>query len=462
LIVGCGGEDNLAPPSSNEPAITWHQDIQPVFEAHCNSCHREGGIAPFSFASLEDVRGVSGLIPPTIQSREMPPFLAAPAVRPLAFDNSLSDTQIDAIVTWVEDGLPEGDPRQPGASLDLPVSELSRRDLEIGMLDSYAPSTTPDDYRCFVLSWPEAEPVYITGYEIVPGNLAIDHHAALFLIDPDLSAVVDGADAVDGKGQGYSCFGSAAPPGHEGMPTKLLGAWTPGSGGLDFPEGTGIRVEPGSRVVLQMHYSTTTDEPPSDLTRVHFKLDAEIEDNGGFLPWLDIGWPSNPQSMRIPAGEANVVHEYVGDPTASPLYGEFVAGVDPDEGIFVHGVLPHMHKLGSSFWLQLERADGTEERIIEIRRWDFDWQSRYTFAQPVRLPKGAVVHAELHYDNSSNNPVNPNAPPKRVRWGRETNDEMGSVTLLVVPRHAADLRKLRRSIREQARPRRRGRARRVR
>ncbi len=416
------------------PSITWHQDVKPIFDAYCNDCHVPGGIAPFALDTVAAVETAAALIPGSIESRSMPPFLAAPAPRPLKFDRSLTEAQISLIQDWIELGLPAGDPDSPAAPIELEQSMLSRVDVTIGMPSPYTPTTAPDEYRCFVLEWPEMETKFITGFNITPGNLKMAHHAALFVIDSALATLVDEADGADGMGIGYPCFGSAAPPAHQGIPNKLLAAWTPGGGGLDFPAGTGIRIQPGDRIILQMHYSVLSLDMESDQTSVELSIEDTVDVNAGNLPWLDIAWPSNPASMRIEAGNDNASFEHVADPTLSPLLGEFAPGVNPTEGLKLYGVLPHMHKLGTNFWLQLERSDGTVERFFEIADWDFDWQGYYVFEAPITILPEDQLRLHCSFDNSAaNQPLVGGVPrqPADVMWGEGSDDEMCTVSMYV-------------------------------
>lgn len=432
LSVGCKGQS--AREELSDSTITWFADIKPIFDAHCNNCHTTGGIAPFELTSIEAVTLAANLIPGSILSRRMPPFLAAPAKRALKFDTSLSDSQIDLIIQWIDGGLRRGDSERPGEVINLPKSVLSRVDRVLRMPQPYTPNIEPDEYRCFVMEWSDTDVAYITGFNILPGNLAMDHHAAMFMIDARYSTTIDMADGADGQGVGYPCFGSAAPPGFEGMPNKLLGAWTPGGGGLNFPEGTGVRVNPGAKVILQMHYSVLEAGRFSDQTDIELKLESNVAVNAGNLPWLDIGWPSNPESMRIPAGASDVSFEHVSDPTVSPLLGEFAPGVNPSEGLMLHGVLPHMHKLGQTFWLQIERVDGSIDRFFEISQWDFDWQGYYVFQSPVTLSPGDQLRMHCSFNNrAQDQPLEGGQPrtPVDVMWGEGSADEMCTVSMYV-------------------------------
>ena len=187
-------------------------------------------------------------------------------------------------------------------------------------------------------------------------------------------------------------------------------------------------------MILQMHYNLSGLSEAADLTTVELSVAEQVDSLAGNLPWLDIGWPASPRSMLIPAGAPSVSFEFTADPTRSPLLGEFAAGVDASEGLILSGLLPHMHKLGRSFSLDLERAEGEPERIFEIQRWDFDWQSAYTFAEPLTLLPGDQLRMRCTFDNSAENqPLEAEGRRESVDviWGEGSDDEMCTASLYV-------------------------------
>jgi hypothetical protein len=427
--MGCEQAQTQAPDGD----VTYYHNIKPLIDAYCVRCHSVGGVAPFSMTTFAEVKEVGALIPPTLTTRQMPPFLAAPAVRGLDYDTSLSNEQIVLINSWIADGMTAGDPQDEGANIPLVLRALSRVDLTLEMPIEYTPTEIPDEYRCFPIDWPSTEESFITGLNLRPGNEAVAHHAIAYLIDPDYIDLVVAADGLDGK-PGYSCFGGATPPNTGAFPTKIIAGWAPGESGMDFPTGTGVRVRPGSKIVLQMHYSILAEGSQPDLSALDFKIDSTIAKDAGNLPWLNLEWTSTPQSMLIPAGNADVVHEYIADPTQAALLGEFVPGLDPREGILLHSVLPHLHKLGKAIWLEIERVDGTRERIIQIDRWDFDWQGYYTFQEPALMKPGDKLRIHCEWDNSAKNqPVIDGVPRpvSDVTWGEGTYDEMCAASIYV-------------------------------
>lgn len=384
-----------------------------------------GGAAPFAFDDYAGVRTHGALIASVTAQRTMPPFLAAPVVRPLRYDASLSDAQIASIRRWVDLGMPEGDPTRPGAPVEVPLGQLSRVDRTLAMPEAFTPTFGEDTYRCFVIPW-EGGTSHITGLNVRPGNLSVTHHAVIYLIDAPYADRVDRADGADGR-PGYDCFGGATPPDTESFPTKIVAGWAPGELGHDFPAGTGVRIDAGARIVLQMHYSTLAEGAQPDLSAVEVRLDAEVEKNAGNLPWLNPEWLAGEGAMRIPAGAEHVVHEYSARPIESPFLGDFLPGIDPSQGIDLHSVLPHLHKLGTRIELDVVRADGAVEPLVHIARWDFNWQGYYTFAEPVRVGPDDRIRIHCEWNNAPDNQPIVDGVPLRSRdvsWGESTYDEM--------------------------------------
>ena len=167
------------------PQPTYHQDIAPILQGRCVSCHQEGGIGPFALDNYASAKSLAPIIAESVSSRRMPPWGAATGHREYLDDPSLSDAQIDAVRVWAESGAPEGDPASPAPALSKVGGGLSRTDLTLSMAESYVPQLFPDDYRCFVIDWPEQALTHVTGFAAEPGNRQIVHHIAVFLVGPD-------------------------------------------------------------------------------------------------------------------------------------------------------------------------------------------------------------------------------------------------------------------------------------
>jgi hypothetical protein len=285
----------------------------------------------------------------------------------------------------------------------------------------YRPIGRPDDYRCFILEWPFDAERFVTGFAVLPGNPRMAHHASVYVFGPENAARVDQMDADDPE-TGYACYGAP----YVGSPVNMqfLGAWAPGGAGFDFPEGTGIRVRPGSRMVLQMHYNSGESMPAPDRTEVAFRLDDSVADEAWILPWFDLDWVLRLDTMRIPAGETGVEHVFEGDPSNAAIARFVLPGLDLSRGLVLHQVAPHMHTRGVRIHAEAIRGDGAETPLLDIPRWDYDWQRTYTFAQPVSVSPGEQLRMGCRWDNDA-----PDAIDRT--WGESSDDEMCAVTFYV-------------------------------
>src|SRR5688572_20421093 len=235
LAAACGGEGTTpGNPDAAGPSITYYKDVKPIVDAKCTMCHVDQGIAPFSLVQYTDFESLEAMIREAVTTRIMPPWLAADGCNDYLGDRSLSDAQIATIRDWIDQGAPAGNPADEGAPLQVEQVALSRVDMTLEMPIEYTPQREPDDYRCFLLDWPETAETFVTGFRAVPGDPAVVHHVIAFYIPPDQAATYEQLDA-DEAGPGYTCFGG---PGAGNQSTGWLGSWAPGSMGTDYPAGT--------------------------------------------------------------------------------------------------------------------------------------------------------------------------------------------------------------------------------
>ena len=214
---------------------------------------------------------------------------------------------------------------------------------------------------------------------------------------------------------GYPCFGGPAGPGESSqIPIEQIAQWVPGSQGWDFPQGTGIRVDPGSQVILQLHYyagsglSDTTDQ-----TSLDFSLADSVDDLAAYAPYLNGVWPV--AGLDIPAGEAEIEHEIQGDPRG--FFGLLNPTLELDDGFMIHAMMLHMHRLGRTGEIDLIRASGEVVPLLQVSDWDFDWQLSYFLEDPVLFEDGDELRLRCVYDNSAANAVD-------ISWGEGSGDEM--------------------------------------
>jgi hypothetical protein len=221
------------------------------------------------------------------------------------------------------------------------------------------------------------------------------------------------------EGEGWTCFGAPA-PGERAA--AWLGAWAPGNEGMDNPAGTGIRVKPGSKVALQVHYnSIRAASGETDATRIELKLDDAVEHEAFILPWTNPQWIDT-DKMKIPAGAPDTAHQFQFDPT--PFLDRITQGGLPRNTPFdIHSAALHMHTLGTSGTIEIVRKEADPECMLQIDRWDFHWQSPYRFTAPKRFQPGDQLRIECHFDNTAAHQQY-RSEPADVFWGEGTGDEM--------------------------------------
>ncbi|MBI3694292.1 MAG: ascorbate-dependent monooxygenase [Acidobacteria bacterium] len=377
--------------------VTFNRQIIRILQQNCQVCHHPGDIGPFSMMSYPEVLPWARKIKTETQVRRMPPWKPVPDYGGFLDERRLTQKQIDLIARWVDAGAPEGDPR------DLPVPlEFSDRwtlgepDLALELdADFTVPAGGSDIYRCFSIPLGLLENRYVTGFEIRPGNRSIVHHAILF---EDATGISARLTPSDGK-PGYNCFGGPGVP-----PTGAFGAWAPGVRPQLFPGGVGVLATAGARMVLQIHYHSGVT-PQTDRTRVGLFLNrGPIRKEYLYFPLLNT-------DFVIPPGDPS--YTVTASLTVPPLVRAQAISI-----------APHMHWLGRSIKVDAVYRDGSRRPLIFIDDWDFDWQGFYYFQEPVPLPPFTRLEMTAVYDNSEANPRNPNSPPKAVRWGEQTTDEM--------------------------------------
>jgi hypothetical protein len=416
LAATCPGQGAASP--------TFTQDIAPLVYANCTRCHRQGEAGPFELITYRDVRKRAANLLAVMEDRLMPPWHPEPGFGHFRNELRLEDAQIATFRAWMEGGRLEGPADAMPPLPDFPQGwQLGEPDLVLETSGAFpVPAGGRDIYRNFSLPLDLPEDKWLTAMEVRPGDRAVLHHVLVFLDENQQGRDLDGRD---GK-PGYRGRGAAR--------ARMVAGWAVGGQPEHLPQGLGIKIPAGSDLTLQSHLHPV-GRPTAERTKIglYFAdapparavVSVQLPAFFGFLAGID-----------IPAGEDDWL-----------LEDRFELPCDV-EALTIGG---HAHMLCRSMKMHAVLPDGTDVPLLSIPDWDFDWQSRYTFAAPVLLPEGAVIHSQLRYDNSAANLDNPNSPPKRVRWGRETTDEMGSVTLLVTPRDQADLRKLERAVRMQPR-----------
>src|SRR5215467_2424425 len=395
-------------------AVTFNKDIAPIIYKNCSSCHRPGEVAPFSLLSYSDAAKHASQIATATAKRFMPPWKPEPGYGEFDEERRLTDAEIQLLAEWAKAGVPEGDPR------DKPVPpqfqdgwELGKPDLIVKMPEAYTvPAEGRDIYRCFVIPLNLSEDRYVAAIEFRPGNRKVVHHAILHTEEPGPDRQRDETD----PGPGYNCFGGGGGITGEGG----LGGWVPGTTPRFLPDGVARLVPSGSDLIIQNHYHPS-GKPETDQSTVGIYF-AKTPPTKTILTL-----PLVVRNLAIPPGDARYKVE-TSFTTPIPLH--------------VVGISPHMHLLGKEMKVSAILPDGSELPMIWIKDWDFNWQGQYGYRELMELPAGTRIHMEAYYDNSSGNPRNPNDPPRLVRWGEQTTDEMSIAFVPVILTNATDRRRL--------------------
>lgn len=399
--------------SAEGAAVTFHKDVAPILWSRCAPCHRPGAVGPFSLLTYRDAARRAEFLHNVTASRRMPPWKPVHGFGHFLDEPRLTARELAILETWADLGAPEGDPAERGQPPNFPDGwQLGTPDLVLAMPEPFAvPAGGVDVYRAFVLPIPLDHDQPIAAVEFRPGNRKIVHHARLYA---DATPDCRRRDA-DDPGLGFASFGGAdiAKPG--------LGEWLPGVQPRFPPPGVGKLVKAGSDLVLLVHYhGTGKAERDRSSVGLYFSK-GPIERSMGSIPL-------STANIDIPAGDAR--HTI-----------KLEATLPAD--VHAHAVLPHGHYLLREMKLRAILPDGTVRRLLWIRDWDFNWQGEYHYARPVPLPRGSKLEVVAVYDNSAANPSNPNHPPRRVRYGPGSTDEMLGCHLRVLGDRPEDDRAIR-------------------
>lgn len=379
---------------------TWSANVAKIIYTNCTPCHRPGEIAPFPLVTYEQVSDFGFSVKRAVEKREMPPWPPAKEHGTFIGSRSLSTTDIETITKWVDGGMPVGDLASAPKPPTFPEgSQLGTPDMVLTMSDTWTvQDNNKDVYRYFVLPTKLLQDRNVKAIEFRPGNAAVVHHVLYFL---DTSGTARKKDAEDPL-PGYSGFGD---PGFESAASFL--GWVPGAQTRFYPPTIGAMMYTNSDFVIQVHYapSTTVQTDRSHLN-VFFHPSTEVRQVQQFA--MSIRNLPQGQKFEIPANKIQ------------PFTTSFTVPYE----ISVIGIAPHMHLLGKNCRAYATTPKGDTIRLISVPQWDFHWQGGYTYKYPVRIPRGSKLFYEASYDNTINNLENPNSPPKTVRWGESTTDEM--------------------------------------
>lgn len=379
---------------------TWSDDIACIVNSHCSPCHREDGPGHFDLITYADAYYWRNEMQAATSSRFMPPWPPDQDYRPMAHERTLTQAEIDLIAQWVQAGAPEGDPANaPPPPVFNNALQIPEPDLTAIMDEFVIPSSSNDQYRCFVLDVENPTDRFITGMEVIPGNTSMVHHVLVFQDTTGEARLLDDQDITPG----YASFGGIGVD-----DAKLIGAWVPGEQAFFTPQGMGIKLFADADIVIQVHYPASSVSEV-DSTRINLQMsDSQYLRSLSIDPVLEHFWTLTDGPLVIPPNEVRTFHSEFEVPFPSTIVS----------------IAPHAHLVCTSMKSFAVLPSGDTIPLIDIPQWDFRWQGHYSFRNPIHLPTGTMLHGEATYDNTEDNPFNPNTPPAWVTWGEATTDEM--------------------------------------
>jgi thiol-disulfide isomerase/thioredoxin len=360
--------------------VTYSRQVARILQNNCQTCHRPGEAAPFSLLTYEDAVKHGRMIKEVTTQRRMPPWHADPRHGKFANDRRMSRADVDALATWVDAGMPKGDEKDMPRAIDWPKGwKMGQPDLVFQMPEEFevpADGTLP--YKHWVVDTNFTEDKWVTKAEARPGTPSVVHHVVVYILKA----------------------GEERPFSPDGGMSVLVG-WAPGDLGLNCPPETALRIPKGARLRFELHYT-----PNGTKTKDRSQVGITFA-------------PKPPKyEMLMNSFDNEAIKLAAGDPHCR---AETTFRIRADARIL--SFVPHMHWRGKHYSYEAIYPDGRKETLLSVPRWDFNWQSVYQFKDPIKVPKGTKLHGVAHWDNSKNNPLNPD-PEKTVYFGLQTWEEM--------------------------------------
>ncbi len=360
-------------------AVTYAKEISRILQAHCVACHRPGEIAPFSLTDYTQAAGWSSMIAEVVDEGRMPPWHASPEHGKFANDARLSAAEKKAIRDWVGAGSPEGDPADlPPPPRFVEGWQIPRPDLVLEMpraIEIPAEGSMP--YEVVKIDPKFTRDVWVRASQVRPGNPSVVHHVVVFVLPP-------GVEKIDEAGGDF------------------LAAYAPGMPARVMPGGVAKRIPAGSKIVLQLHY-TPRGTKQKDQSRIGLVFADPAKVHKELMSGMALNF-----RLQIPPGARDYVSR---------------ADFRFSRPSTLLALMPHMHLRGKSMTFVAEYPDGRREVVLDVPRYEFDWQNLYVLAQPKPMPEGTILHTEARFDNSAENANNPD-PRRAVTFGEQTRDEM--------------------------------------
>ncbi len=396
-------------------AVTFHKDVEPILQARCQGCHRPGETAPMSFLSYSSTRPWAKAIRAAVLSKKMPPWFSDAPHGTFANDPSLSRKEIEILVGWSDSGAAAGDAADaPPALRFIDGWNIGKPDAVIEMPKAYrVPAIGIVEYQHIVVPTGFMEDRWVQAVEIRPGDRSVVHHIIAYVRPQGSSWLRDAPIGVPVPDKVRTRGLSIAD-----MPEYLL-SYTPGRPPVGLAPGQARLIKAGSDIVFQIHY-TPNGKEVQDLSKVGLIFARSLpRERVATLPIVNT-------SFVIPPGAPN----YRVDATATVI-----------ESARLLRLIPHMHLRGKAFEVRMAEEGGSPDLLLRVPKYDFNWQNAYSLANEKELKPGTRIEVSGWYDNSANNPHNPD-PKAEVRWGDQSWEEMMLAYVDVAIPAAADPQKV--------------------
>jgi hypothetical protein len=384
---------------------TYYKDVAPIVQNRCQECHRPGEVAPMSFMTYDQVRPWAKAMKTAVLTKKMPPWSADPHYGKFSNDRSLTQAEMDTLVAWVDGGAAAGNPK------DAPKPRQYTDGWQIGKPDVVFELPTPIDvpasgivdYTYVVIPTNFTEDKWVQFAEVRPDARSAVHHVLAFLRPPGNSFMKDAQPGVPYIPQRPTAANSQRGQGNiqEQIPGEMLVGYAPGLPPSQTKPGEAKLIKAGSDIVLQLHY-TPNGKAVTDRTKFGLIFAKEAPQKR-VMSMMAINY-----FIKIPAGDPNY---------------EAHSRATLQQDVNLVSLLPHMHLRGKDFTYKAVYPSGETQVLLSVPKYDFSWQIQYALDQELLLPKGTRIECTAHYDNSANNPANPD-PTKEVRWGDQTFEEM--------------------------------------
>jgi hypothetical protein len=415
---------------------TFSEDIAPIVFTNCAPCHRPGEAGPFSLLTYDDVKNKAKTIAAVTQARYMPPWPADPSYSHFLRERVLTDEQITLIKNWVANGAPAGDPSKLPPPPQFPPSSYGKPDLVVKMREPLRiPGDNKDRFMVIKIPYEIPEERFVRAIEFVPGNRKLIHHMNGHIVqyEDKKKDVSQGPYIVDRESlktleQSYDAIHLLNDDGSYPDLTPSVANYLPGGvSPAGYPDGIGgwKLNKRGAFLMRDIHYG------PSPV---------DTEDQSYFNLFFTDKPPARPAlEMQLGTlGISEIIPPLIIPPN---VVKTFTTKTVVDQDISLLTVNPHMHLLGKSYEAFAATPDGKTIPLVKIPKWDFRWQYFYTFPKMVKIPKGSTIAAIGIFDNTANNPNNPNFPPKEVigtNGSMRVTDEMFQLIIKYVPYQQGD------------------------